>query len=79
MSQRTENVNEYINVDLKLKVIIKQFSNHNGFSNGQIDRAIHEFKEKIQKHLINMITEDYQMSEMLYSTDFVDFEVLEAE
>ncbi len=79
MSQRTQNVNESINVDLKLKVIIKQFSNHNGFGNGQVDRAIDEFKEEIQKHLINMITEDYQMSEMLYSTDFVDFEVLEAE
>jgi len=79
MSQRTENVNEDMIVNLQVKVSIKSFSNHNGFGAGQINRAIDEFKEKIQKHLINMITEDYQMSEMLYSTDFVDFEVLEAE
>lgn len=79
MSQRIANVNESIDIDLKLKVVIKSFSNHNGFSNGQIDKAIEEFKEKIQEHLAYMVSSDYQMSEMLYSVDFVDFDVCQAE
>lgn len=75
MSQRTENVNEDMIINLQVKVIIKQFSNHNGFGKGQIDRAIEEFKDEISKELLHKITDDFQMQEFLQSVDFVDYEV----
>lgn len=57
MSQRTQNVNEEIIVDLQFKVTINSFSNHDGFKQGQIEKAIEEFKENIKKELgISLIT-----------------------
>ena len=51
MSQRTRNIDKEITIDLSFKVILKSFSNHDGFSEKQIENAIEEFKEKIQKEL----------------------------
>lgn len=74
MSQRSKNVNEEIVVELKFKVTIKSFSNHNGFKEGQIEQAIQEFKENIQKELEYKINGEYQQQEFLQSVDFVSYE-----
>ncbi len=75
MSQRSKNVNEEIIVDLKFKVTIKSFSNHNGFKEGQIEQAIEEFKENIKKELECKVNGEYQQQEFLQSVDFVYYEV----
>ena len=75
MSQRTENVNEDMIINLQVKVTIKSFSNHNGFGVGRIDRAIEEFKDEISNELLSKISNDFQMQEFLQSVDFVDYEV----
>jgi len=75
MSQRSEQIDESMIINLKLEINIKSFSNHNGFKDGQIKQAIEEFKDCISKEIRNKIVNDYQMEEFLYSVDFVDFEV----
>lgn len=74
MSQRTQYVNEEIIVELKFKVTINSFSNHNGFKEGQIEKAIEEFKENIQKELEYKVNGEYQQQEFLESVDFVSYE-----
>ena len=75
MSQRTENVDEEILINLQVKVTLKSLSNHDGFFEGQVEKAKEEFKEEIEKELINKLADDYQMQEMLQSVDFVNYEV----
>jgi NADPH-dependent 7-cyano-7-deazaguanine reductase QueF len=75
MSQRSRNVNEEIIVELKFKVTINSFSNHNGFKEGQIEQAIQEFKENIKKELEYKVNGEYQQQEFLQSVDFVSYEV----
>ena len=75
MSQRTQHVNKEIIVELKLKVTINDFSNHNGFSEKQIENAIEEFKEKIQKELEYKVDGKYYQEEFLNSVDFVNYEI----
>ena len=75
MSQRNKSVNEEIIVELKFKVTIKSFSNHNGFKEGQIEQAIQEFKENIQKKLEYKVNGEYYQQEFLESVDFVYYEV----
>jgi len=74
MSQRSKNVNEEIIVDLQFKVTIKSFSNHNGFKEGQIEQAIQEFKENIQKELEYKVNGEYSQQEFLETVDFVSYE-----
>jgi hypothetical protein len=74
MSQRSKNINEEIVVDLKFKVTINSFSNHNGFKDGQIQQAVEEFKEQIKKELEYKINGEYQQQEFLQSVDFVSYE-----
>ena len=74
MSQRSKNVNEEILVELKFKVTINSFSNHNGFKEGQIEQAIEEFKEQIKKELEYKVNGEYQQQEFLQSVDFVSYE-----
>ena len=74
MSQRSKNVNQEIIIELKFKVTINSFSNHNGFKEGQIEQAIEEFKENIQKELEYKINGEYQQQEFLQSVDFVSYE-----
>lgn len=75
MSQRTENIKEEIIVDLKFKVTIKSFSNHNGFSQGQIEKAIEEFKENIKKELEDKLDNEFWQQEFLQTVDFVNYKV----
>jgi NADPH-dependent 7-cyano-7-deazaguanine reductase QueF len=74
MSQRSKSVNEEIIVELKFKVTINSFSNHNGFNEGQIEQAIQEFKENIQKELEYKVNGEYYQQEFLESVDFVSYE-----
>ena len=74
MSQRSKNVNEEIIVELKFKVTINSFSNHNGFKEGQIEQAIQEFKEQIKKELEYKVKGEYQQQEFLQTVDFVSYE-----
>ena len=75
MSQRNKSVNEEMIVELKFKVTIKSFSNHNGFKEGQIEQAIQEFKENIQKELEYKVNGEYSQQEFLESVDLVYYEV----
>ena len=75
MSQKIKNIDEEIIINVQLNVKIKSFSNHNGFKEGQIEQAKEEFKDEIMKHLINKLSDEYQMEEFLYSVDFVNYEV----
>lgn len=75
MSQRNKSVNEEMIVELKFKVTIKSFSNHNGFKEGQIEQAIQEFKENIQNELEYKVNGEYSQQEFLESVDLVYYEV----
>jgi NADPH-dependent 7-cyano-7-deazaguanine reductase QueF len=75
MSQRSKNVNEEFIVELKLKVKINSFSNHEGFKDDQIDQAIEEFKEQIKEELECKICGEFHQDGFLQSVDFVSFEV----
>ena len=76
MAQRTKDVNEEIVINLPLKVTLKSFSNHNGFTQFQVQQAIAEFKHKIQAALAyELVKKDFQQEELLTSVDFVNFEV----
>lgn len=74
MSQRSKKINEEIIIELKFKVTINSFSNHNGFEDGQIEQAIKEFKEEIKNELDFKITGKYYQQEFLDSVDFVDYD-----
>jgi hypothetical protein len=75
MSQRSQSVNEEFTVELKLKVTINSFSNHDGFKQGQIERAIKEFKENIKKEIEYNVNGEYNQQEFLQTVDFVTYEV----
>lgn len=75
MSQKIKYIKEEIEIDLKLKITINSFSNHNGFKEWQIDKAIQEFKENIQKEIEYKVNGEYQQQEFLNSVDFVNYEI----
>ena len=75
MSQKTHYLEKEIIIDLSFKVTLKSFSNHNGFSEKQIENAIEEFKEKIQKQIEYKSNGEYYQEEFLNSVDFVNYEV----
>ena len=75
MSQIIKHIKEEITIDLSFKVTIKSFSNHNGFSEKQIENAIEEFKEKIQKQIEYKVNGEYYQEEFLNSVDFVNYEI----
>jgi hypothetical protein len=75
MSQRSQSVNEEFTVELKMKVTINSFSNHDGFKQGQIERAIEEFKENIKKEIEYNVNGEYNQQEFLQTVDFVTYEV----
>ena len=74
MSQRTHHLKNEITIDLSFKVNLKSFSNHNGFSEKQIENAIEEFKKKIQKELEYKVNGEYYQQGFLQSVDFVSYE-----
>lgn len=75
MSQRTKYINEELEVELKFKVSINSFSNHNGFKDGQIEMAIQDFKDNIKKELEYNIQGNYYKQDFLKYVDFVEYEV----
>lgn len=75
MSQIIKHIDEDFIVDLKVKVNLKSFSNHNGFSESQILNAIEEFKEEIQNELLHKISKTFQSEEFLNTVDFVTYDV----
>ena len=75
MSQRTKSVEKEITIDLSFKVILKSFSNHNGFSEKQIENAVEEFKEKIKRQIEYKLNGEYYQEEFLHSVDFVSYEI----
>jgi hypothetical protein len=76
MSQRSSDTFD-IDFPLTLKLVVNdvKFSNHEGFKGDQIDRAIEEFKEKIESYLIDRVERGFYGIEFLNSVDFVNFEV----
>ncbi len=76
MSQRSKKIdNEEFFIDLKFKVCINSFTNHNGFKEGQIERSIEEFKEEIKKQLEYKINGEYEQQDFLQTVDFVSYEI----
>lgn len=76
MSQRTATIEDQeIVVMLELKVTLKSFSNHDGYTENQVDEAIDEFRTSVRKELEKKVVNEYQMEEFLYGVDFVDYEV----
>ena len=75
MSQRTQSIEKEIKIDFSFKVTLKSFSNHNGFSENQIENAIEEFKEKIKKQIEYKINGEYYQEDFLWLVDFVHYEV----
>jgi beta-lactamase class D len=75
MSQRSQGVNEEFTIELKFKVTISSFSNHDGFKQGQIERAIEEFKENIKKEIEYNVNGEYNQQEFLQTVDYVNYEV----
>ena len=76
MSQRSQNVNEEIEFDLSFKITIKSFSNHDGFKQGQIEKAVEEFKENIKTELRYIVEGEHQQQEFLETVDFVTYVVV---
>lgn len=75
MSQRVVEIEEEFDVDISLKVIIKSLSNQDGLTKSQVKDSINEFKGKIQKEIESKLSNDYQLEEFLYSSDFVNYEI----
>jgi hypothetical protein len=76
MSQRSISVDETMLINLQVKVNLESFSNHDGFKDGQIEKAIEEFKEQIVGELYYRLENTYYQQEFLQSVDFAQFEVV---
>ena len=76
MSQRSQSVDETILINLQVKVSLELFSNHDGFKNGQIQKAIDEFKDEITNELYYKLENTYYQQEFLQTVDYVQFEVV---
>lgn len=75
MSQRSQSIEQEFDVVLRLKVVLKSLSNHNGFKDGQVESAVEEFKESIADELLAKIQGEHFGGEFLQSVDFVNYEV----
>ena len=60
----------------KFKVKLKQFSNHDGFKEGQIENAIEEFEEVVQAYLLELLVGEYYQDGLLQTVDYVNYEIL---
>jgi hypothetical protein len=63
-------------INLQVKVNLEAFANHDGFKDGQIEKAIEEFKEEIVGELYYRLEKTYYQQEFLQSVDFVQFKVV---
>lgn len=77
MSQRSLEINKEIDINLHLTITLKSISNHDGFTNSQVNNAIEEFQEKIQNEILQKITKEYQQEEFLNTVDFVNYNIEE--
>lgn len=75
MSQRVKNINEEVSVVIKLDVSVERLSNHNGFKDGQVDKAVEEFKELIVEEIKSKVKGLHQSEEFLSTVDFVTYMV----
>lgn len=75
MSLKTKDINQEMNITLNLKVTIDSFLNHNGFTDKQIENAIEEFKEEIQKEIEHNLCGQYEVQEFLQTVDFVNYTI----
>ena len=75
MSQKRIKINEEIVLTMPLTIKIEEFSNHNGFTQKQIENAVEEFKQNILDEIENKICKDYYLEEFLQTVDFVNYEI----
>ncbi len=76
MSQRRYDVNEEIEVNITVKVKIKQINNYYHLNDEQIKECVEDFKNEIGDHLKGKLTsESYQSEEVTIGVDSWHFEV----
>ena len=75
MSLRSKLITQELPVTLELIVTLKSFTTHDGFREGQLQRAIEEFKEKIEEEILSKIVDNFQQQQFLFSSDFVEYEI----
>lgn len=75
MSQQRIKINEEIVLTMPLTIKIEGFSNHNGFTQKQIENAVEEFKQNILDEIENKICKNYYSEEFLKTVDFVNYEI----
>jgi hypothetical protein len=68
MSQRSKSVDETMLVNLQVKVNLESFSNHDGFKEGQLERAIEEFSVCVRQRIQGRV-ERSRESDKLGRTD----------
>ena len=69
MANRHYQINEEIEVTLKLKVKIKQCSNYQHLNELQLADNVTDFKNEIKEHLENKIKDEYYREEVTIGVD----------
>ena len=77
MANRHYQINEEIEVTLKLKVKIKQCSNYHDLNELQLADNVTDFKNEIKEHLENKIKDEYYREEVTMGVDDWTYEVKE--
>ena len=75
MANRHYQINEEIEVTLKLKVNIKKCSNYHHLNELQLADHIVDFKNEIKEHLENKIKDEYYREEVTNEVDDWTYEV----
>jgi len=75
MANRHYQINEEIEVTLKLKVNIKQCSNYQHLNELQLADNVTDFKNEIKEHLENKIKDEYYREEVTIGVDDWTYEV----
>ena len=75
MANRHYQINEEIEVTLKLKVKIKQCSNYQHLNELQLADNVTDFKKEIKEHLENKIKNEYYREEVTIGVDDWTYEV----
>ena len=76
MSQRRYDINEEIEVNITVKVKIKEISNYFSLDDKQIKECVEDFKNEIGEHLKSKLAvPSYQFEEVTRAVDGWNFEV----
>ena len=75
MANRHYQINEEIEVTLKLKVNIKKCSNYYHLNELQLADNVTDFKNEIKEHLENKIKDEYYREEVTIGVDDWTYEV----